>query len=109
MTKESKVALSVTIFVAVGVALQWLGEKRRKVHKMRTISGDSKADGYVTPPLPTDVVRLLKASRLCPLGTQSESGEPHLSLMNFTYYQEDEVVIFGTSRTTSKVHSKFSQ
>lgn len=103
MASKSKAALGLTIFITVGLTVQWLSEKRRTMRRARSVSTDDwKAEGYVTPPLPHDVVRLLQASRLCHLGTQSENNEPHLSLMNFTYYQQDEVIIFGTSRATSK-------
>ena len=40
-------------------------------------------------------------SRLCFLATQND-GEPHLSLMNFTYYQEEEIIILCTRRNTKK-------
>ena len=40
-------------------------------------------------------------SKLCFLATVS-GNEPHLSLMNFTYYQQDEVLIFTTRRDTKK-------
>ena len=49
----------------------------------------------VKPPLPEAVTRLLKASQLCFLST-SYGNDPHLSLMNFTYFQPDEVVIMTT-------------
>eukprot|EP00903_Cladosiphon_okamuranus_P018610 g17131.t1 len=55
----------------------------------------------MTPPLPDDVVRLLQASRLCFLSTFSDD-HPHLSLMNFTYYPADEVIILSTRRDTKK-------
>ncbi len=42
-----------------------------------------------------------RLSRLCFLATQQE-GEPHLSLMNFTYYQEEDIVIICTRRNTKK-------
>lgn len=38
------------------------------------------------PPLPESCVTLLNASKLCFLATNSDD-EPHLSLMNFTYYR----------------------
>jgi hypothetical protein len=59
-------------------------------------------EGYISPPLPPDVVRLLQASRLCHFATQGDFGEPHLSLMNFTYHRPEEVIIMGTSRDTAK-------
>lgn len=42
-----------------------------------------------------------RASKLCFLATQCD-GEPHLSLMNFTYFQRDEVIILCTRRDTKK-------
>lgn len=35
------------------------------------------------------------------MATQSD-GEPHLSLMNFTYYREEEILILSTRRNTKK-------
>jgi len=58
-------------------------------------------DGYISPPLPDSIVRLLKASRLCFLATTA-NDEPHLSLMNFTYHQEEEIIIMCTRRNTKK-------
>ena len=49
----------------------------------------------IKPPLPASVTRLLEASKLCFLST-SYGNDPHLSLMNFTYFQPDEVVIMTT-------------
>lgn len=40
----------------------------------------------ILPPLPPQVVALLQATRLCHLST-TDGLVPHLSLMNFTYYQ----------------------
>lgn len=58
-------------------------------------------DDFLLPPLPDAVVSLLQISRLCFLATQSD-GEPHLSLMNFTYCQSEELIIFCTRRNTKK-------
>lgn len=49
-------------------------------------------------PLPDKVVRMLNAARLCTLATAG----PHLSLMNFSYYRPDEVIILTTRRNTKK-------
>eukprot|EP00752_Nemacystus_decipiens_P002771 g2589.t1 len=67
---------------------------------MRVPAG-SWHEADMTPPLPDDVVRLLQASRLCFLSTFSDD-HPHLSLMNFTYYPADEVIILSTRRDTKK-------
>jgi len=61
----------------------------------------SKDNNEYFPPLPIEVVELLNMSKLCFLATVS-GNEPHLSLMNFTYYQPDEVLIFTTRRDTKK-------
>ena len=53
------------------------------------------------PPLPDEVVEVLRTSKLCYLATQSE-GNPHLSLMNFTYCRDKEVIILSTRRNTKK-------
>lgn len=63
--------------------------------------GTSLSSSLIKPPLPPTVVNLLRASQLCFLST-SYGNDPHLSLMNFTYYQEDEVVIMATKRDTKK-------
>ena len=59
------------------------------------------SSSIIKPPLPPTVVQLLNASQLCFLST-SFGNDPHLSLMNFTYYQPEEVVIMCTKRDTKK-------
>ncbi|CAN0237439.1 unnamed protein product, partial [Phaeothamnion confervicola] len=59
-------------------------------------------DQDLIPPLPQEVVvKLLEASSLCFLSTFSDD-HPHLSLMNFTYFQAEEIIIFSTRRDTKK-------
>lgn len=55
------------------------------------------------PPLPDEVVEVLRTSKLCYLATQSD-GNPHLSLMNFTYCRKEEVLILSTRRNTKKFY-----
>ena len=55
------------------------------------------------PPLPNEVVEVLRTSKLCYLATQSD-GNPHLSLMNFTYCRKEEVLILSTRRNTKKFY-----
>ena len=55
------------------------------------------------PPLPDEVVEVLRTSKLCYLATQSD-GNPHLSLMNFTYCRKEEVIILSTRRNTKKYY-----
>lgn len=62
----------------------------------------SSSEEYMIPPLPETVVNMLNASRLCHMATQSVDMEPHLSLMNYTYYKTDEVIIMCTRRDTKK-------
>lgn len=69
--------------------------------ELRSLSTSSLSSGLIKPPLPFHVVRLLEASQLCFLST-SHNNDPHLSLMNFTYYQPDEVIILCTKRETKK-------
>ena len=105
MTIESSKFALFAFVIFAGVA-KYRSSKRkvglRSEHSNSMEIQRKDSEEYVTPPLPLDVVRLLQASRLCHLATQGEAGEPHLSLMNFTYYQPDEVIIMGTSRSTSK-------
>ena len=96
-----KAGVAIALFIAANLLALVVKERNRTGQKRLNDTQDWK-DGYVSPPLPSDVVRLLQASRLCHLGTQAENGEPHLSLMNFTYHQPDEIIIFGTSRSTAK-------
>ena len=93
-------------FAALGITLYHIlwppGEGFKKSRKLHSYKSSAELyDGYIVPPLPDAIVQLLKASRLCFLATQAE-GEPHLSLMNFTYYQKEEVIIMCTRRNTKK-------
>ena len=58
-------------------------------------------DSY-RPPLPEYIVKMLYAARLCTLATATADGFPHLSLMNFTYHQLEEIIILSTKRATRK-------
>jgi len=71
---------------------------KRSVKRSRT-KNDYEID--VTPPLPKEAVNILHLSKLCHLATCTDN-EPHLSLMNYTYYQLDEVIILCTRRNTKK-------
>ena len=55
----------------------------------------------IRPPFPASVVALLHSSALCYLSTVAD-GAPHLSLMNFTYLQDEEKIIMTTRRDTTK-------
>ena len=79
---------------------QNITQKGSGIQTSNKYSTMSKDNEYF-PPLPSEVVDLLNISKLCFLATVSGS-EPHLSLMNFTYYQPDEVLIFTTRRDTKK-------
>ena len=54
------------------------------------------------PPFLPEIVTLLKSSVLCYLSSLTDTGSPHLSLMNFTYSPEDEKIIMSTRRDTTK-------
>ncbi|CAD7971913.1 unnamed protein product [Amoebophrya sp. A120] len=62
------------------------------------------------PPFPYELVLLLESTCLCYLSTQlpeekNELKYPHLSLMNFTYYNPEEVIIMTTRRDTQKLEN----
>ena len=67
--------------------------------KLSTCCGNYKCMGLIMYVLCNMYVR--RISRLCFLATQSD-GEPHLSLMNFTYVREEEVIVLSTRRNTKK-------
>ena len=58
-------------------------------------------DRDIYPPMPKIIVDILNASRLAFLAT-TQDDSPHLSLMNFTYYQQEESIIISTRRDTKK-------
>jgi general stress protein 26 len=62
----------------------------------------TEASKRVKTPFPAEVVQVLNASHICYLSTSNEMGDPHLSLMTFTYHQPDEVLIFSTRKDTKK-------
>lgn len=91
-------SLIVSIFIFQKV--DFSSRKGNQIQKSSKYSILNKDDD-IFPPLPQEVVDLLNISKLCFLATVS-GNEPHLSLMNFTYYQPDEVLIFTTRRNTKK-------
>ena len=80
---------------ATALSVTLMSQKKTKFRDQ--VGGD---DVYNVP-LPDAVVKMLRAARLCTLATSTQAG-PHLSLMNFTYYRPDEVIIFCTRRNTKK-------
>lgn len=97
MSGSASSSSSMAIFTAVAVAsvggLLW----KQKRGARRTTVPDYKE---YTVPLPDGVVNMLNAARLCTLATNFNG--PHLSLMNFTYFRPDEVLVLCTRRNTKK-------
>ena len=91
---------------AIVVSCCWRNSsiKNKPSHDSATkVSGSRGYDKEYYPPLPSAVVKLLQGSRLCFLATTGlSSGEPHLSLMNFTYLQSEELIILCTRQNTKK-------
>mmetsp|Transcript_52111 Transcript_52111/g.93397 ORF Transcript_52111/g.93397 Transcript_52111/m.93397 type:complete len:243 (-) Transcript_52111:130-858(-) len=90
-----------------------LARKRQSgmVRREPSVSNGNFQWQEVKPPLPQAVVMLLQQSRLGYLSTATTDGEtasPHLSLMTFTYVQEDEVIIMTTRKDTQKYHNLLS-
>jgi hypothetical protein len=75
--------------------------KLKRKERGESLGSSAWNTDYITPPLPGPVVEMLNASRLCHMAT-SDGTEPHLSLMNFSYYQQEEVIILATRRDTKK-------
>lgn len=104
---NSKFVLPVTGFLLITTLIlvvkyyQSNGLKAKK--KNDNGNDDNDMNSYVVyPPLPNQVVKLLMASRLCFLATQTNNNDPHLSLMNFTYFQAEEILIMTTRKNTKK-------
>ena len=88
--------------VAIVLQKQRVISKRRKSLSEKSRIPNSYENEYF-PPLPDEVVEVLRTSKLCYLATQSD-GNPHLSLMNFTYCRKEEVIILSTRRNTKKFY-----
>lgn len=52
--------------------------------------------------LPTEILSLLKSENFCFLAT-SYQDHPHVSLMNFTYLEDEGLIIISSRRDTTKV------
>ena len=73
-----------------------------KLPNQRALHSFSSVDtGYVVPPLPPSITKLLDQTRLCFMASQ-QNCEPHLCLMNFTYYHQEGIMILCTKRKTKK-------
>ena len=103
-TENGSRALCLFSLTVLAIVLQ----KQRAVNKRRkSLSEKSRIpnsyENEYFPPLPDEVVEVLRTSKLCYLATQSD-GNPHLSLMNFTYCRKEEVIILSTRRNTKKFY-----
>mmetsp|Transcript_22575 Transcript_22575/g.50941 ORF Transcript_22575/g.50941 Transcript_22575/m.50941 type:complete len:220 (-) Transcript_22575:121-780(-) len=80
-----------------------------RLHKKRLAWKASRAQAKywggsvidLRPPFPREIVTLLDSASLCYLSTTLDNA-PHLSLMNFTYVRERELLVFTTRRDTKK-------
>lgn len=52
--------------------------------------------------IPHEILNLLKTQKFCSLATCYQD-EPHVSLMNFTYLAEEELIILSSREDTTKV------
>ena len=92
---------SLTAF-AINLQKQRAINRRRKSLFEKSLKPSNYENEYF-PPLPDEVVEVLRTSKLCYLATQND-GNPHLSLMNFTYCRKEEVIILSTRRNTKKFY-----
>ena len=82
------------IFVVLGVCAK---DQRKQRDRISTGSSELTRTRTVKPPFPESVIRLLETTKLAYLATATDSEnpgalQPHLSLMNFTYYKEGQQV-----------------
>jgi len=96
------VILFLACVVVVGLDRLLKRQWRKKARKNGTRTGLHQQTKELTPPLPREVVRLLKSTSLCHLSTQGVDGTPHLSLMRFTYLPAEEKIIISTRRSSQK-------
>ena len=107
---RSTESMSAAPLFALSVGFLYLVQLRRK--KLQGKKGKSSyqspldipnMDDVLLPPLPDPIVKLLQTSRLCFLATCCpKTPEPHLALINFTYIQSEEILVFCTRRDTKK-------
>lgn len=88
---------------AMSIAAVVLCKQRMASREKKSSRNTSFPSNEYFPPLPDEVVEVLRTSKLCYLATQSD-GNPHLSLMNFTYCRKEEVIILSTRRNTKKFY-----
>jgi Pyridoxamine 5'-phosphate oxidase len=99
---NNRTAVALSAFVAAITALAIYKSYKSKSKRSNGSRPSRRgSDEFYTPPLPPAVCQVLEASKLCFLAT-NDSYEPHLSLMNFTYYQPEEIIILTTRRNTKK-------
>lgn len=94
-------AAGVAVWCSVRAALG----KGTLAGRKRRVGSLSDGEKEYVPPLPESVCNLLQQTTLCYLAT-SESGVPHLSLMNFTFEKvARDAIIMTTRRNTKKYES----
>lgn len=102
--------IAATIFVAVPVIYyhwQRLGKDRRKREAdQMSLSKMARQGSQLKPPFPELVRNMLSKCRLAYLSTvDAELGSSHLSLMRFTYLQDEhdgEILVMSTNQRTKK-------
>lgn len=97
---NSLVLFGCTVFLAVITLI-----RRNKFKSRRTVLEKDEGEIVIYPPFPPLIVKLLSSSSLCFLSTTDGTGNPHLSLMSFTFYKDEkkgDLLIFTTRENTKK-------
>ena len=98
---SQRAARRATFSVGIAVASYAAYQLGKLVQRKRHDAKNNTSCVELRPPVPDEVVQLLRSSVLCYLSTLAD-GAPHLSLMNFTYCPADEKIIMSTRRDTTK-------
>lgn len=77
-------------------------QKERQKARRITSEGDDSSS-LIKPPFPQVLVDMLNSSHLAYLSTVDiEDASSHLSLMRYTYLQEEQLLVLSTNRKTKK-------
>jgi len=109
--KVSPTWISAVLFISIPV-VYYCGQRLRKIRRKREEANTSlskmarSGSQLLKPPFPELVREMLSKCRLAYLSTvDNEMGSSHLSLMRFTYLNDEhagEIVIMSTNRRTKK-------
>ena len=105
-TKNQNSLLTLSLFLIFPLYVRYRKSQEKRISadlSTKSIDQINAENKVLRPPLPKVIKAILSKSRLAYLSTvDSNSKSSHLSLMRFTYLEDEEIIVLSTNVNTKK-------